>query len=61
MAAGDPVRLLHRDEHAVSVMDITRLEGEGYYDLDLLRRAMAVEALSPDWREGFSKRLARFS
>jgi MOSC domain-containing protein YiiM len=61
VAAEDPVRVLHRDEHAVSVMDITRLEGEGYYDLDLLRRAIAEEALSQDWRDGFSKRLERFS
>jgi MOSC domain-containing protein YiiM len=59
--AGDPVRRLHRDKHAVSVLDITRLEREGYYDLDLLNRAVAVEALSQDWRDGFLKRLAQFS
>jgi MOSC domain-containing protein YiiM len=61
VAAGDPVSLLHRDEHAVTVLDITRLEREGYYDVDLLRRAVAVEALSQDWRETFLKRLAQFS
>jgi MOSC domain-containing protein YiiM len=61
VAAGDPVRLLHREEHTITVLNITRLEGEGYYDLDLLRRATGEEALSPDWRDGFSKRLERFS
>ena len=29
VAAGDPVRLLHRDEHAVTVRDIVHLQGEG--------------------------------
>jgi len=61
VAAGDPVRLLHRDTHEVSVREIVRLEGEGYYDVDLLRRAVAVEALPQAWREGFIKRLAPFS
>ncbi|HEY6541602.1 MAG TPA: 3-alpha domain-containing protein [Ktedonobacteraceae bacterium] len=61
MAAGDPIRILHRDEHEVSVLDITRLEGEGYYDVDILRRALALEALSQGWRDSFLERLARFS
>lgn len=61
VAAGDPVKLLHRDEHAVSVRHITRLEGEDYYDVDLLRRAVEVEALSQEWRDSFMKRLASFS
>lgn len=61
VAAGDPVRLLHRDEHAVSVLDIVRLEREDYYDVDLLRRAVAVEALPQDWRDRFLERLSNFS
>jgi MOSC domain-containing protein YiiM len=61
VAAGDPVKWLHRDRHEVSVLDITRLEREGYYDLDLLRRAVEVEALSQDWRDTFLKRLSQFS
>jgi len=61
VAAGDPIRLLHRDEHEVSVLDIVHLEGEGFYDVDLLRRAVAVEALSQAWRDSFLQRLTRFS
>jgi MOSC domain-containing protein YiiM len=61
VAAGDPVKVLHRDEHAVTVRDIVRLEGEGYYDVDLLRRAVAVEALPQGWRDSLMKRLAPFS
>src|SRR5262249_35770053 len=61
VAAGDPVTLLRRDAHAVRVFDITRLEREGYYDFELLRRAVAVDALLQDWRKSFAKRLAQFS
>jgi len=61
VAAGDLVRLLHRDEHAVTVRDIVHLQGEGRYDADLLRRAVAVEALSQSWRETFLERLTNFS
>jgi MOSC domain-containing protein YiiM len=61
VAAGDPVTVLHRDKHVVSVRDITRLQGEDRYDVDLLRRAAAVEALSQDWRDSFLERLTNFS
>jgi MOSC domain-containing protein YiiM len=61
VAAGDLVKLLHRDESAVSVRDIVHLQGEGRYDADLLRRAVAVEALSQSWRETFLERLTNFS
>lgn len=53
VAAGDPIRLLHRDEHAVSVLDIVRLHGEQKHDVNLLRRAIEVEALPQDWRDYF--------
>ncbi|HEX6777175.1 MAG TPA: MOSC domain-containing protein [Ktedonobacterales bacterium] len=61
VAAGDPVTVQHRDEHAVSVLDIVYLEGDGYYDVDLLRRAVAVGALPLDWRDRFLERLTNFS
>jgi MOSC domain-containing protein YiiM len=61
VAAGDQIRLLHRDEHQVSVLDIVRLERERRRDVDLLRRAIAVEALSPSWREYFEERLTLLS
>ena len=61
VAAGDPVTLLHRDEQAVRVREITLLETEHKYDMDLLRRAVAEEALSQDWRAYFTTRLAQLS
>jgi len=57
VAAGDPIRLLHRDEHQVTVDDITRLYRQGKHNLDLLRRVVAVEALPASWRDYFLERL----
>ena len=61
VAAGDPVKLLNRDERAVTVRDIVYLQGEGRYDADLLRRVVAIEALPQSWRETFLERLDLFS
>jgi MOSC domain-containing protein YiiM len=61
VAAGDLITVLHRDEHEVKVLDIVRLERERNQDVDLLRRAVAVEALSPSWRDYFMKRLTELS
>lgn len=61
VAAGDPVRVLHRDAHQVSVLDIVRLEREHKRNVERLRRAVAVEALSESWRDYFLERLTRLT
>ena len=61
VAAGDPIRLLHRDEHQVKVADITRLYREDKHNLDLLRRVVAVEALPEEWRDNFLHRITRLT
>ncbi len=61
VAAGEPIRLLYRDEHQVKVADITRLYREDKRNLDLLRRAVAVEALPEAWRDGFLQRLTQLT
>jgi len=61
VAAGDPIRLLYRDEHQVKVTDITRLYRQDKHNLDLLRRAMAVEALPQAWRDYFLQRLTQLT
>jgi MOSC domain-containing protein YiiM len=61
VAAGDPISLLHRNEHQVRVVDITRLYREDKHNLDLLRRVIAVEALAEVWRDYFLKRLGRLT
>jgi MOSC domain-containing protein YiiM len=61
VAAGDPIRLLHRDEHQVKVADITRLYRQDKYNLDLLQRVVAVEALPEAWRDYFLERLTQLT
>jgi MOSC domain-containing protein YiiM len=61
VTAGDPITLLHRDDHEVTVLDIVRLERERRHDVNLLRRAVQVKALSPSWRDYFLKRLTELS
>src|SRR5215471_691153 len=53
VAAGDAISLLHCDEHHIQVADIVRLYRRDKYNLDLLRRVLAVEALPEAWREYF--------
>ena len=57
VAAGDPIRLLHSDERQVQVADITRLYREDKHNIDLMRRAVVVEALPESWRDYFLERL----
>jgi MOSC domain-containing protein YiiM len=61
VAAGDPIRLLHQDEHQVKVADITRLYRQDKHNLNLLRRVVAVETLPDNWRDYFLQRLAQLT
>jgi MOSC domain-containing protein YiiM len=59
LGAGDAMERIHEDENGVTVVDVVRLymDRHGESDPDLLRRAVAVEALAEGWREHFRKRL----
>lgn len=57
VAAGDSITLLQRDDHQVSVADITRLYREEKYNADLLQKVVDVEVLPERWREYFMERL----
>ena len=59
VAAGDPITLLHRDEHDITIADIVRLYREDKYNVELMRRVIAVDALPEEWREYFQERLER--
>ncbi len=61
VAAGDSISLLHSDEHQVTVADIVHLYREDKYNVDLIRRVVAVEALPEEWREYFQERLERLT
>jgi len=61
VAAGDSISLLHRDEHQIKVADIVRLYRQDKYNLDLMRRVVAVEALPEEWRDYFQQRLEKLT
>jgi len=55
VAGGDAIERTHRDEHGVSVADITRLYANRGDDAELRTRALRVEALPQNWKEYFRK------
>ncbi|HYB00059.1 MAG TPA: 3-alpha domain-containing protein, partial [Ktedonobacteraceae bacterium] len=61
VAAGDLITLLHRDEHDITITDIVRLYREDKYNVELMRRVVAVDALPEEWREYFQERLERLT
>jgi MOSC domain-containing protein YiiM len=59
LEAGDAIHFLSRDEHHVTVADITRLYAFDKSDYATMRRAMEVRALSESWRGYFRQRLEK--
>jgi MOSC domain-containing protein YiiM len=61
VGSGDEFTLVERSDHGVTVSDITQLYVRDKENVDLLRRAIAVEALSESWRDYFRERLAKLT
>lgn len=62
VGAGDEIVRIGRDENGVTVPDITRLyisKKYGEADVELVQRALKVEALPASWKQYFRERLAR--
>jgi MOSC domain-containing protein YiiM len=59
VGAGDEIELLGRDENNVTVADIVRLYARDKGDSELMRRAVAVEALPESWRQHFAQQLSK--
>jgi MOSC domain-containing protein YiiM len=59
VAAGDPIELLERASHDVTVSEITRLYARDREDLEALRRVVQIEALPDGWREHFRRQLQK--
>jgi MOSC domain-containing protein YiiM len=57
VGAGDEFQLLEKNSSGVRVVDVTRLFSSDKENFDLMRRAIATEALPESWREYFLKRL----
>ena len=59
VGAGDSIEPLSRDQGNVTVTDIWRLYARERDNLELLQRAVKVEALPESWREYFSHRIVK--
>jgi MOSC domain-containing protein YiiM len=59
--AGDQIELLSRDSNNITIADITRLYAFEKDDVDTLRRAVELEALSESWREYFQKQIHKLT
>ena len=57
LGAGDQIERLEKNDSGVTVVDITRLYSSDRENVDLMRRAIATEALPDSWREYFRKRI----
>ncbi|HEY6121333.1 MAG TPA: MOSC domain-containing protein [Pyrinomonadaceae bacterium] len=57
--AGDPITVVKKDSAGVRIADITRLYSSDKTNVELLRRAIALEALPVSWREYFEERLEK--
>jgi MOSC domain-containing protein YiiM len=59
VGAGDQIELIGRDDHNVTVADITRLYAKEKDDLETLHRAIALDALPESWRDHFRQQLEK--
>jgi len=59
VGTGDGVELIRRDEHGITVADITRLYVRDKDELRSLQCAVQVEALPESWRRYFAKRIEK--
>ena len=57
LGAGDAIEQVYLDENQVTVRDIVRLYATEKYNVELLRRAVQLEALPQDWRDYFQERI----
>jgi len=57
VGGGDEFELIEKNAAAVKVVDVTRLYSSERENVDLMRRAIATEALPESWRTYFLKRL----
>ena len=57
VGAGDEFELLEKNASGIRVVDVTRLYSSEKDNHDLMRQAIATEALPESWRQYFLKRL----
>ena len=61
VGVGDEFELIEKRAAGVRVVDVTRLYSSDKSNVDLLRRAIATEALPESWRSYFQERLEKLT
>jgi MOSC domain-containing protein YiiM len=61
VAVGDKFELIEKNASGVRVVDVTRLYSSDKRNVDLLRRAIATEALPENWRSFFQQHLEKLT
>jgi MOSC domain-containing protein YiiM len=61
VGAGDEIELIDQDKHSIKVSDVTRLYAHDRQNINLLRRAIEVEALPENWRGYFRNQLQKLA
>lgn len=61
VGAGGTIRRISRDSHGVTVADITHLYANKAGNVELLHRAVQVEALPESWRAYFRARIGKLT
>jgi MOSC domain-containing protein YiiM len=61
VAAGHGFELIEKNPAGVRVVDVTRLYSVDKSNLELLRKAIATEALPENWRSYFQERLEKLA
>jgi MOSC domain-containing protein YiiM len=61
VVAGDEFELIEKNATGVRVVDVTRLYSSDKGNVDLLRRAIATDALPENWRSYFRERLGKLA
>lgn len=59
VGSGDEIVSLEKDESSVRVVEVTRLYSSEKANKELIRKALATEALTTDWREYLQERLEK--
>ena len=59
IGAGDPIEIIDRDPHRISIAAVNRLITADDDDRAAIEEVLAVESLPPNWREHFMKRLKK--
>ncbi len=59
VGAGDPIIQIKKDTNRVRITDIVRLSSSDREDIEMMRRAVKVEALPQGWRDYFLEQIKR--